>query len=363
MKNAKKDLLRDEKVRQAFAEIERTEAARFAALPDGDPSFSPGFEKRMDALLSQKEKPRRAAPARRVIAAALAAALLLILVIPFAVGNRGDGVLGEKIEFPASGGDDGISYRTKVVYDLAELKKQTEVKEVFIYSDPRETDYSVAEKLGFDRNTFTERRTTRCYKEKNAMLFVDRFGCFDYSVESSVYKQYPYSDRESMEIARTFLKEHDLFPEDCTLWRISGQEYDYNSDGSARTLVGVTVSFLPAEVDGCAVSGAGIGVRINGKGEVVSVYYQNREYQKKEKAIMIPLEQAVRKCASAESANLSEDIDAEKIVIEKAELMYYAQNNNPEITTMQPVWLFSGTAYDKDGQTAEFRSTVQANRY
>lgn len=277
--------------------------------------------------------------------------------------NGTGGVLGEKILFPSSGSDNGITAQTKTEYRISELLEQAGEKELFIYSDPRETDYSMTEKLGFDRNTFTEMRTTQRYKEKNAMLFVDRFGCFDYSVESSVYKQYPYSDRESMEIARTFLKEHDLFPEDCTLWRISGQEYDYNSDGSARTLVGVTVSFLPAEVDGCAVSGAGIGVRINGKGEVVSVYYQNREYQKKEKAIMIPLEQAVRTCAYAESANLSEDIDAEKIVIEKAELMYYAQNNNPEITTMQPVWLFSGTAYGKDGQTAEFRSTVQANRY
>ena len=90
MKNRKKDLLRDESVRQAFAGIERTETARFAALPDGEPTFSPGFEERMDALLSRGKEPRRAAPVcRRVIAAGVAAALLLVfLVVPVSAGGK-----------------------------------------------------------------------------------------------------------------------------------------------------------------------------------------------------------------------------------------------------------------------------------
>ena len=100
MKNRKKDLLRDESVRQAFAGIEETETARFAALPDGEPTFSPGFEERMDALLSRGKEPRRTAPVRRRViaagvAAALAAALLLVFfVFPlFSGGNTSGKVL------------------------------------------------------------------------------------------------------------------------------------------------------------------------------------------------------------------------------------------------------------------------------
>ncbi|MBQ7172112.1 MAG: hypothetical protein IJR89_07540 [Clostridia bacterium] len=168
MKNGKKDLLRDERIRQAFAEIERTEAARFAALPDGDPSFSPVFEERMDALLSQKEKPRRAAPARRrVLAAGLAAcALLFFLAAPFLVGRE---AIVESIAslLPSFGGTSG-SPNTRDPDDSS--LDPTGPSPVYTYTesdlpdslDPPERLKTVAEKI-IDE-TFSEERVAEYFR-------------------------------------------------------------------------------------------------------------------------------------------------------------------------------------------------------
>ncbi len=276
-----------------------------------------------------------------------------------------NGVLGKQISFPSPGGDVGITAETKIEYDLPELEKQVAKqvgrKGLFLYSDPLETDYSAAEKLGFDRNVFEEKGGKRYYKNGKESMEIDRFGSFSYSCES-LGAAYSYSDKESAEIARTFLKKHDLFPDGVSKCFITGHESSYSPGTSTETLLAVTVTFYFPEMDGCRISGEGIDVCINGKGEVTYVYYTRKGYQKKEKAILIPLREAVLKWPYAGISMIEDDITADRIVIETAEVMYHA-DSDPESTIMQPVYCFTGTAYSKNGTSSVFSAAVQANRY
>ena len=103
-----------------------------------------------------------------------------------------------------------------------------------------------------------------------------------------------------------------------------------------------------------------ITVDLNGKGEVLQVFYNIREYESKEKVDLISIKEAIENIKK-DDAFIEVESVSDKLIFKNVHLSYWTQNRNKDNLIMQPVYVFSGTSITSDGSEEPFSITVQAN--
>jgi hypothetical protein len=279
--------------------------------------------------------------------------------------------IGFAIDFPLAAGGTGID-RAEMVYDMGELKKQIPSEDVYVYLNPQNTDYKIADALGFDTNDFAvEDSGERTYMKGNSVesgffLRIDKFGTFTYKTNSpDTFFEMPYSENECVQIAKAFLEKYDLWDkEQLDESRVVVNNTSIGAEGNMdeRITIGHDVYFHAKQTDGLEVFGnARVIVEINGNGEVRSVTYSLRRYEDRQKADLISLEEAFQRIDDRK-AFIEVESDSAKLIFEKVILAYWTQNRNEDNLVMQPVYAFQGTSVTLDGEEEPFAITVQANR-
>ncbi len=299
-----------------------------------------------------------------VIAMATVGILALVLAVYFAYKNNP--LRGFEMTFPGVGCDFPFPCEEKV-YDLEELNKQIEKETpVYIYAFPELTDFQVVKQLGVDdveENRYEPITKERIYSFDEATLSVDKYGSFYFETGAqTTLFPFPYSDKETMEFARQVLEEYNLWSDSFSRW----------STNTIKSQTSEGVDILEKEIvfwlrsdDGRDMLNNKVHVAINGNKELVSIMYDVKKYSKRTKANLISIEEAFKRIDEGKarySYNISQDHRFEKDIFETVEIKYREEENERGEYILQPVYVFSGTAVNDNGEKATFTYTVQANK-
>jgi len=169
------------------------------------------------------------------------------------------------------------------------------------------------------------------------------------------------SDDEAIDIARKFLIDKGLMPDDAVLCRVSHPRIvaiNKTGDVIGVGFEDVKVSFT-REVNGLPVVGAGskIDVEVGGGGDVISVYKVWREYVPYKEFSIITPEEAFEKLKKVGIFTGIKDVETASI--DKVYLGYYTKSASEEQTYLQPVYVFVGEAKG-DNETRKFVQYIPA---
>ena len=290
--------------------------------------------------------------------------LTLIFLLPKMYNTK----IGSEINFPTAA-DETIFASTKIDFDAEKLNAQIGENSAFVYVNPKLTDYKIVSDFGFDINDYTLYEDgTRFYKSngvggEDKFLKIDQFGCFTYitGVEHTS-REITLTEKECFKIAKQYLKKYGLFSNRIGQ-RWSTNESTTTTDNGGTIKLEIGINFFPKKTDGLDVGGnSRISVDINANGEVCSVIYNWREYEKKEKVKLISMEEAFERFKEGK-AFIEVENPSSKLVFEKVSLAYWTQDRNLENLVMQPVYVFQGVSYTKTGEVENFSITVQANKF
>lgn len=168
------------------------------------------------------------------------------------------------------------------------------------------------------------------------------------------------SDDEAIDIARKFLIDKGLMPDDAVLRGVDHPgvvAINKTGDVIGVGFEDVKVSFA-REVNGLPVVGAGskIHVEVGGGGEVIRVYKVWREYVPYKKFSIITPDEAFEKLKKVGIFGIK---DVETASIDKVYLGYYTKSASDEQTDLQPVYVFEGEA-KRDNETRKFVQYIPA---
>ena len=160
------------------------------------------------------------------------------------------------------------------------------------------------------------------------------------------------SDDEAVEIAKEFLNEKGLMPEDAVF---RGTEHQ-----ALKAAVGfehLVVSF-GRELNGLPIVGDGskISVEIGGYGDILKLLKVWREYEPYEEFSIIKPEEAIEKL---KKGGISSDIMVDAVTINDIYLGYYAAPGSTKQTYLKPVYVFEGEARGRIDYHNESRHFVQ----
>ena len=253
-----------------------------------------------------------------------------------------------------------LSKDTKITYDEESLNTEISKEKVYIYANPKETDFKIVSKLGFDVNAFTEddEWPLRWYRKGSATLEIDQYGCFSYaSGAADTTFEFPFGDEEAISIAENFLKENGLYTDGFTFAAFGDTTL---SDFVTTEVVSRMVYFVQTMDEKPVGGNQRIGVELNGNGEVVYVNYNVRQYQSKAKVESISVKDAMERIREGK-ATVDIPFSAKELKFENVSICYYTDNLNYENIAMQPVFIFTGTCVGESGKEEPFDVTVQAN--
>ena len=294
----------------------------------------------------------------------IAVAFLVALILCSVSCEKNGKKIGSKIKFASS--TPSVCDTTEFEYDLDELAKQINDNDGFVYLNPKKTDYKIVEKFGFDINDYTVENSERYYKSDEgtppkSYIKIDEFGAFDYGTSAKETKfEMTYSEKETVELAKNFLVKYDLWDEQLDEKNVSFNEgATINENG--RLVYGRGVNFFMKKKDEYNIGGnSRVTVDLNGKGEVLQVFYNIREYESKEKVDLISIKEAIENIKK-DDAFIEVESVSDKLIFKNVHLSYWTQNRNKDNLIMQPVYVFSGTSITSDGSEEPFSITVQAN--
>ncbi len=168
------------------------------------------------------------------------------------------------------------------------------------------------------------------------------------------------SDEEAIEIAKEFLNEKGLMPENA---KFSGISYRpvlmHTKEGEiTKTFKHITVRF-GREINGLPVvfGGSRIAVQVGGYGDVVQLFLVWREYEPYREYPIITSEEAFE-AFKRENLNICMR-NVSTATINKMYLAYYSEVPGDKQTHFQPVYAFEGVA-ERDNETEEFWQYVVA---
>lgn len=238
---------------------------------------------------------------------------------------------------------------------------------VYVYGNPERRADKIAELMGFDKDDYTmaSNGRERMYTKDTIKMYIDEYGVFDLTDTSASWKggNCSLSDKEYAEKAKQYLVEHDLWP----VGQIGDARTTETSTTSSKGTIILSkgVTFYPKSINGFKVGGTRrITVMFNDEGQVSDVYYNWREYSSRRAADMLPISEAIEKVKLGKATFDTDDDDfyySDNITINSVEVIYWDETTNPDNLTVQPVYVFIGTASKADGKTSNVYFSVQAN--
>jgi len=185
------------------------------------------------------------------------------------------------------------------------------------------------------------------------LAFYTNSGAFTYSIPDKLHPKLPDgeadlpSDKETCAIATNYLQERGLLSDDVYFESVSVRDTYGHVTPTSHTVYNLTkhVSFVK-EIQGIRVYGAGVGLTINERGEVVSAGSTLREFDPKpvfEVKIVTP-ERAYQQLSSGNVMIQPLPEDYDKIVVTNISLGYWMETKTEPQEYIAPVYVFSCTA-------------------
>ena len=293
------------------------------------------------------------------------AILMAAIVVSVIVGNKKELANSSfEIQFPLEA-DATISAATKKTYNTETLQASVRGEIAYIYANPKRTDYNIVKQLGFnvgDYSTSESYPAIRWYTkgagESRKALDIDKYGCFFYRSDAvDTWFPYPFTDEQTIKIAKDFLTRYGLWDDSFATFSIDNT---VNQTAEGKTVVARTVHFYQ-KIEGKDVSGnQRIGIQINGNGEITFVNYNVRKYQSKQEARLLSVEEAIQKIGPGK-AYINVKSSAKELIFESVQITYWAENLDYEHIALQPIYVFMGTSINELGENEEFSIAVQAN--
>jgi hypothetical protein len=193
-------------------------------------------------------------------------------------------------------------------------------------------------------------------------------GAFTYSIPGKLHPKFPDgeavlpSDKETRAIATNYLQERGLLSDNVYFESVSVRDRYGHVTPTSHTVYNLTkhVSFVQ-EIQGIRVYGAGVGLTINERGEVVSAGSTLRKFDPKpvrDVKIVTP-EQAYQRLSSGNVVIQPLPEDYDKIVVTNISLGYWMETKTEPQKYIVPVYVFSGLAV-WDGKSEEIVRYVSA---
>lgn len=292
----------------------------------------------------------------------------ILLLVAFALFAGSCGIRTAKIDgFQVHLGEAVESgTQIKSECDVSALSAQIKGNKTYLYGQAKETDFAVAARLGFDKNTFTQINggTGRSYVAESEnpgevkRLEIDRYGGFEYrSGYKETATEYPYTKEQVVEMGKNVLKDCGLWDNSFGLTGINEtKNYDPATD-DAPVLIGMGVNFYRKAPDGRDIYNEFICIEINGDGKVTEIICNVRNYGAKQDAELIPLAEAYEK-ADISRALVGLNAEPSELKFDKVDIVYWSEQNADGEYILQPLYRFSGTTASGE----EFFTTVQANK-
>jgi len=185
------------------------------------------------------------------------------------------------------------------------------------------------------------------------LAFYTNSGAFTYSIPDKLHPKLPDgeadlpSDKETCAIATNYLQERGLLSDDVYFESVSVRDTYGHVTPTSHTVYNLTkhVSCVK-EIQGIRVYGAGVGLTINERGEVVSAGSTLREFDPKpvfEVKIVTP-ERAYQQLSSGNVMIQPLPEDYDKIVVTNISLGYWMETKTEPQEYIAPVYVFSCTA-------------------
>ncbi len=233
---------------------------------------------------------------------------------------------------------------------------------VYIYFDPEERMGEIIKLFGFEGEEYSPfMETERYYQSEGKSLRVDAYGCFTFDLDKKSNRlEMPYTPQECLTIAKNYLREKSLLPENvASEWSVDEISGTVNN---VNTVYEYGVNIYKGKISGRNVTGnSRITVFVNGDGNVRQITYNWREYRSKERAELISVAEALEKVYNRE-ARFEVNNPSAKLSIKKVEVYYYEQARSQENLAIQPIYVFSGISTTTQGEKEDFAVIVQANR-
>ena len=200
------------------------------------------------------------------------------------------------------------------------------------------------------------------------LAFYTNSGAFTYSIPGKLHPKFPDgeavlpSNKETRAIATNYLQERGLLSDDVYFEGVSVRDRYGHVTPTSHTVYNLTkhVAFVQ-EIQGIRVYGAGVGLTINERGEVVSAGSTLRKFDPKpvrDVKIVTP-EQAYQQLSAGDVMIQPLPEDYDKIVVTSISLGYWMETKTEPQKYIVPVYVFSGLAV-WDGKSEEIVRYVSA---
>lgn len=166
------------------------------------------------------------------------------------------------------------------------------------------------------------------------------------------------SDSECIEIAKNFLDNHNIRPENFDLASVGTTST--GGFNSPEKVIKKNVYFYPTLNDKMIYGNSRIIVDINSNGDITEIWGNNRTIKKGEEkeAKIISADKAIDMVLN-HHPDISPNISGseEYVTIERAEILYYS---DIEMDTIQPIWSIAGVARNINDTTSEYEAILPA---
>ncbi|MBO4413161.1 MAG: hypothetical protein IKX86_03725 [Clostridia bacterium] len=245
-------------------------------------------------------------------------------------------------------------------------------RNLYIYGNPVEyNDYPLAEKMGFDPESYTASDDARNYEKDDGAisLTLDKYGRYYWKNRAAGEPGEEKDDDELEKIVRDFLERYELFSRysgDCSL-RTSGRSYlTHRDDEGKEVSVPTEVTFVcDGTLDGVRYLYGKISVVIRVDGVIKSVTSQALDFASRKRADMISVSEVFDMIEQGKLVNVGGQVSG-TLTVSVLYVEYWTENDKNGMPTLQPVYSYYGTVPVDNGfsKTTELTlGSVQANRF
>ena len=293
-------------------------------------------------------------------------AIGLNIYMNYANSNRGEDIVIQQIDFPQYAGEINPNIKVKTNKKKINIKNKEEA--TYIY----ESDYTIEDKeikklcktFGLDnkKGNRNEDDKSYIYEEDDVRLKIYDNGTYLYEINKYGEDMVTVSDKEAIEIAKKFLKNNNLLPEDfeyCGISRDIVQGGEDNKEVEVAKIIYFSRFINGEQVDG----NSQVYVMLINDGEINQVYSSFIKNQKKKKVndnYFIDVNKDIANLV-ASSNFLDIDESADEISVENIEIEYW-EDSSPysEDNYIQPIYRITGNEYSEGENIGEFEILTQA---
>lgn len=290
--------------------------------------------------------------------------VILIIAVSFEVISDKTNLVTKSnvphINFPElAGGDD---YSFEVFSNLTENKiskveKDKRVNEYYVVQEIVDDNVidKVKNKFNINTNVSNINENTITYGDDNKLM-VNNNGCFYYfKKQKNDLNEITLTDEECKTLANKIVNELEIFPEGYTYYGIIyGTGYNINSPENIFTVSKEVV--FTRKIDNTNVYGnSKVSIKLIDNGDIQSISVNYRDIESKESSDnIVSVEKALDKINNFEGFITVPD-ETTKIIIDDIKISYWEDSSKSyENNTIQPVYEFTGKAYNGNEKIGEF---------